>query len=217
MKNQWNVGILLFDDVDVMDFGGPYDVFNLTFRDFNKIQESFESEKEIEDKPFIVKTIAQHERLIIADHGMRIMPDFSFDTYQQTFDIVIIPGGPIKAIRNGMRNKELLTWIVTQHKSGATIASACTGAFFLAAAGLLTNKKATTNVLALDILESKFPQIEVIRNTRFVDNGDVLTSAGISAGIDMSMYIVERLLGEEAARTAALTMEYPYYDSALLK
>ncbi|MCR8843536.1 DJ-1/PfpI family protein [Paenibacillus sp. SC116] len=217
MKNQWNVGILLFEDVDVMDYSGPYEVFNLSFRDANQVQEFFESEKELEGKPFNVKTIAQHKQLITADHGLKVMPDFCFDTYNQTFDIVIIPGGPLKAIKSGMNNKEVLNWIVSQHKAGATIASVCTGAFFLAAAGLLTNKKATTNILALDFLENQFSDVEVVRNVRFVDNGDVLTSAGISAGIDMSMYIVERLLGIEAARTATMTMEYPYYESASIK
>ncbi|MNG25362.1 Isonitrile hydratase [compost metagenome] len=82
----------------------------------------------------------------------------------------------------------------------------------LAEAGLLVNKQATTNAFAMDYLAKGYPSTEVVQNVRFVDNGDIFTSAGVTAGIDLSFHMVAKLLGQEVARTTSLTIEYPYYE-----
>ncbi|MFD2442472.1 DJ-1/PfpI family protein [Bacillus sp. CGMCC 1.16607] len=213
MKNQWNVGIVLFDDVDVLDYSGPFEVFSLTAKDVNEVPELLTQGISVERKPFKVWTISKDGRVVTSNNGLRIIPDFSFENLNQTLDIAIIPGGPMKAIEAGLQDKELLNWISTFSQSSEIIASICSGAILLAEAGVLKNKKATTHPLAFNYLERKYPDIEVLRDVRFVDNGNVLTSGGVSAGIDMSLYIVGKLMGEEVARTTASTIVYPYLNS----
>lgn len=209
MKQQWSVGILMFDHVDVLDYSGPFEVFSLTVRDANQVSDLLNNIIASEDKPFIVKTVSQNE-LVTTHNGLRLLTDFRFNDHPK-FDILIIPGGPLKAIKNCVKNVELLHWIASQHRSGVLVASICSGAFLLAEAGLLNNKKATTNSYAMSYLEKKYPDVEVLRNVRYVDNEDVLTSAGVSAGIDMSLYMVAKLLGEDTAQTTSNTIEYPYF------
>jgi transcriptional regulator GlxA family with amidase domain len=120
-------------------------------------------------------------------------------------DIVIVPGGPLKAMQLVQNNEEIIRWIKSYEKK--TIASVCTGAFFLAQAGILNGKKATTNRTALNLLEKNFPDIEVIRGVKYVDEGNVITSAGISAGIQMALHVVGKRLGTETARRTAYTIE----------
>lgn len=210
IMKSWNVGILLFDHVDILDYSGPYEVFALTVRENHQVQSLLMSKLPIEEKPFRVKTISQNGELITAHNGLKIQPDCSFTSLDQPLDLLIVPGGPMMAIKNGLRNTDMLRWIKTQ-KAGSIVASVCTGALLLAEAGLLSGRQATTNSFALDFLERSYPEVEVVRNVRFVDNGEVLTSAGVSAGIDMSLYIAGKLLGEEAAVRTAATIEYPYY------
>ena len=142
--------------------------------------------------------------------GMRVIPDHSFEDCP-LLDILIVPGG--LGERTEHSNPIIHHFLKSQAKKVSTLASVCTGVFFLAAAGLLSGKKATTHYLSLDRLEKRFPDIEVIRDKRYVEDWNVITSAGISAGIDMSLHIVSKHLGEEAAKLAAKEMEYPFPDS----
>lgn len=202
MNNKYNVGILLFDYVDALDFTGPYEVFNLTTYYDNDVKKLFSNN--LEDKPFMVSTVSQDGKQITVHNGLKVMPDYSFYD-APTFDIIIVPGGPLKALKLVESNKEIISWI--ENYKDKIVASVCTGAFFLAQAGLLNGKKATTNRVALNLLERSFPEVEVIRGVKYVDEGNVITSAGISAGIQMALHVVSKLFDEETAKRTAHTIE----------
>jgi transcriptional regulator GlxA family with amidase domain len=210
MQNQWNVGILLFDNVDVLDYSGPFEVFSLTTNSANEVPELLTKGIPVERKPFKVWTISKDGGIVTSNNGLKITSDFSFENINQHLDIVIVPGGPFHAIETCIKDRELINWITNLSQSGRTIASVCSGAILLAEAGILTDNKATTHPFAYDYMEKSFPDIEVVRDVRFVDNGPVITSGGVSAGIDMSLHLVGKLLGEDAARTTAATLVYPY-------
>jgi Transcriptional regulator containing an amidase domain and an AraC-type DNA-binding HTH domain len=214
MKQQWKVGIVLFEHVDVLDYSGPFEVFSLTVREAEQVPVMLMKSLAPEDKPFQVTTISQYGQLVTTHNGLKIQPECSFDSHPQ-LDILIVPGGPFQAIKGGLTNAELLQWIVAQHRRGTIVASICSGAILLAEAGLLSGKKATTNAFVLDYLETGYPDVEVIRGVRYIDSEDVLTSAGVAAGIDLSFYIVSKLLGVEAAKLTSRTIEYPIFDQTL--
>lgn len=192
-KRQWRVGIFLFDDVEVLDFAGPFEVFSVT---------------EIENglQPFVVETVSEKGDLVIATNGLKVQPDYSFDNVPR-FDILIIPGG-LGAREREMNNDNAINWITNQMKTVQLMTSVCTGALLLAKAGLLNGKMTTTHWASLERLKKEFPQVEVQREVKFVDEGNIITSGGISAGINMSFHIVKRLLGSEVAQNTAKIMEY---------
>ncbi|MDM5233155.1 DJ-1/PfpI family protein [Lysinibacillus pakistanensis] len=192
-KRQWRVGIFLFDDVEVLDFAGPFEVFSVT-------------EIENGQQPFVVETVSEKGNLVIATNGLKVQPDYSFDNVPR-FDILIIPGG-LGAREREMYNDNVINWITNQMKTVQLMTSVCTGALLLAKAGLLNGKMATTHWASLERLKIEFPQVEVQREVKFVDEGNVITSGGISAGINMSFHIVKRLLGSEVAQNTAKIMEY---------
>ncbi|MEH7438939.1 DJ-1/PfpI family protein [Neobacillus drentensis] len=215
MQNQWNVGILLFDNVDVLDYSGPFEVFSLTTNSANEVPELLTKGVPVERKPFKVWTISKDGGIVTSNNGLKITPDFSFENINKNLDIVIVPGGPFHAIETCIKDRELINWISTCSRSGRTIASVCSGAILLAEAGILTDKKATTHPFAYDYLENIYQDIEVVQDVRFVDNGQVLTSGGVSAGIDMSLHLVGKLMGEDTARTTAATLVYPYVMNSI--
>ncbi|WP_078593152.1 DJ-1/PfpI family protein [Evansella clarkii] len=202
MLRKYHVGILLFDCVDALDFAGPYEVFNLTTYSNNDVKKLFSSN--LEDKPFMVNTVSQDGKQITVHNGLQVKPDYSFFNAPK-FDIIIVPGGPLKALKLVGSNKEIISWI--ENYKDKIVASVCTGAFFLAQAGILNGKKATTNRVALNLLERSFPEVEVIRGVKYVDEGNVITSAGISAGIQMALHVVSKLFDEETAKRTAHTIE----------
>lgn len=191
---QKNVGILLFHEVEVLDFAGPFEVFS--------IAENGESG----EKAFRVHTVAQSKDLIRARNGLKIQPDYDFED-APNFDIIIVPGG-YGAEEIEIHNPKIISWIKSQIENVELLASVCTGAFLLAEAGLLDGKKATTHWMDLDRLEYEYPGITVQRNVKFVDETSIITSGGISAGINMSFYIITKLLGEDMAKSAAKRMEW---------
>jgi len=194
MDKKWTVGILLFDEVEVLDFAGPFEVFSIT-----TISNS-------DEKPFIIKTISESGNIVKARGGLKVKPDHSFNNAPD-LDILIIPGG-YGAREAEISNEVVINWINEQGNKVQLLASVCTGAFLLAKAGLLNNKNATTHWMAIDRLEKEFPQLNVKRNIKFVDEGSIITAGGVSAGINMSFHIIKRLLGSEVAQTTAKRMEY---------
>ncbi len=194
MIRQWIVGIFLFNEVEVMDFAGPFEVFSLT---------TLPGQQE---KPFPVQTVSQNGDLIVARNGLKVQPDFSFGNAPE-FDILVIPGG-YGAEEIEIHNEPVIHWIQKQGQRVTLLASVSTGAFLLAKAGLLDGKRATTHWIDIDRLEREFPAINVIRNVKYEDEGSIITAGGISAGINMSLHIVEHLLGSEIALTTAKRMEY---------
>lgn len=191
--NGWKVGILLFDEAEVLDFAGPFEVFSIT-------------EETPGCKPFSVYTIAQENREIRARNGLLIKPNFSFSDAPEP-DILIIPGG-YGAETVEIHNDVLIRWILEHVKKASLVASVCTGAFLLAQAGLLDGKSAVTHWMDADRLEKEYPNVHVLRDVKFKDEGKVVTSAGISSGIDMCLYLVKRLLGTDVASNTAKRMEY---------
>jgi transcriptional regulator GlxA family with amidase domain len=194
MSQKWKVGILLFHQVEVLDFAGPFEVFSVT------------TGKQISEKPFFVYTVAESKEAIKARNGLTILPDYDFNN-APAFDILIVPGG-YGAEETEINNPVLIEWIKKTAKEVCLVASVCTGAFLLAKAGLLNGKSATTHWMDIDRLKREFPEIKVIKGRKYVDEESILTSGGISAGINMSLYLVSRLLGRETAETTAKRMEY---------
>ncbi|MCC2339976.1 MULTISPECIES: DJ-1/PfpI family protein [Bacillus cereus group] len=192
MMNKWSIGIFLFDDVEVLDFAGPFEVFSVTEVD--------------EEKPFTVYTVSQNGEMITARNGLKVQPDYSIEDLPQV-DILLIPGG--KGVReNEVKNDIIINWVRQQMKEVKLMTSVCTGALLLAKAGLLEGVKATTHWASIQTFKKDFPNVEVIENVKFVDEGHIITSAGISAGINMSFHIVKNLLGVEVAEDTAKSMEY---------
>lgn len=193
MINHWHVGIFLFDEVEVLDFTGPFEVFSVT-TEANGVH------------PFTVHTVSQEGQIIIARNGLKVQPDFSIKNLPPV-DILIIPGG-LGVREYEMKNEIIISWIRQQMKEVKLMASVCTGALLLAKAGLLDSRKATTHWASIERFRNEFPTVEVLENVKFVDEGHIITSGGISAGINMSFHIVKNLLGVEIAEATAKRMEY---------
>jgi transcriptional regulator GlxA family with amidase domain len=186
------VAILIFDEVEVLDFCGPFEVFAVTGA-------------RAEEKPFEVFTVAATAAPITARNGLSVNPNYTFADCPQA-DLLIIPGG--YGTRPLMHNQVVLDWIKAQAAHAELVMSVCTGALLLAKAGLLEGLAATTHWAAMDLLREAAPHTTVQPEQRFVDNGRILLSAGISAGIDLSFHIVARLLGRDVAAETARWMEY---------
>ena len=196
------VGIMVYDNVEVLDFTGPYEVFSVT--------RTLDQPNYSDPCPFEILLVSEQLRKVKTMGGMRVIPNYNFEDFPEV-DILVVPGG--LGERHEHSNPIITHFLKSQSKKVRTIASVCTGAFFLAYSGLLDGKKATTHLLSLDRFEEKFPEVEVLRDKRWVEDDNIITSAGISAGIDMSLYIVAKYLGEEVAELTASQMEYPYPDS----
>ncbi len=192
--HQRTVGILLFNEVEVLDFAGPFEVFSIA------------TLLESNEKPFIVKTISENGELVTARNGLKVKPDYSFANHP-SFDIVIIPGG-FGAEQIEINNSSVIEWIKNQQSRVEFMTSICTGALLLAKAGILDGKKATTHWMDIDRLEQEFPNVSVQRDVKFVDEDSIITSGGISAGINMSFHLISRLLGKDVAIKTAKRMEY---------
>ena len=189
-----NVAILLFDDVEVLDFCGPFEVFSVTGRHNRPV-------------PFNVYTVAEKPGPITARNGLSVNPKYTIDDCPPP-DILLIPGG--QGTRREMDNRVLTDWIKDSESRVEMLLSVCTGALLLARAGLLEGLAATTHHGSLDLLRETAPNTTIQPDQRFVDNGKIVLSAGISAGIDMSLYVVSRLLGKDAAIETAHHMEYDW-------
>src|SRR5258708_30669440 len=192
------VGILIFDDVEVLDFWGPCEVFSVA-----------RPGGEHSDESRLVKgvTIAEEERIITCRGGLLVKPHTTIENHPP-LDILVVPGG--LGTRRERKNQRLLDWIVQQNQQTHLTTSVCTGAFLLAERGLLDHHHATTHWNSVEWMRNTYPTIEMVADARVVDEGHIITSAGISAGIDMSLHVVSRLYGVEAAEWTARQMEYDW-------
>ena len=187
-----NVGILLFNEVEVLDFAGPFEVFSICSNAEQK-------------KLFNVFTVSEHAQ-ISARNGLQITSHYTLDTAPH-IDILVIPGG-LGAETVEMYNVPLRQWLLQRHAQAQRSFSSCTGAFILAEAGLLNGLKATTHWMDIARLTQDYPHIEVLSDVKYVDEGKIITAAGISSGINASLYIVAKLHGLEIAKQTAKRMEY---------
>jgi len=198
MTQRW-VGILLFDNVEVLDFAGPFEVLSRA-----RLTPGVDSRLTEDSAPFRVVTIAPSRDAIRAVGGLCVIPDYSIAD-APAVDVLIVPGGV--GTRALMRDDVALRWIRGVAKRATLVASVCTGALVLAQAGLLSGRRATTHWAAFDLLASLDSSVRVERGARVVDDG-VVTSAGVSAGIDMAFLVVERFCGLAVAEETAHYIEY---------
>ncbi len=194
-----NVGIYIFDEVEVLDFAGPFEVFSTAARVKRRREPDAPNAFEV----FTVSGVA----LVHARADLLVQPHFSLTNHPK-IDLLIVPGGVVTA---ELEKPDAIEWIENTDRSAELTASVCTGAFLLARAGLLEGKRVTTHWEDCDELERDFPNLRVQRGVHWVDEGRIVTSAGISAGIDMSLHLVERLLGLELAQATARQMEYAWH------
>jgi transcriptional regulator GlxA family with amidase domain len=189
-----NLAILIFDDVEVLDFCGPLEVFSIVGRQENV---SF----------FNAYAVAEKSDPIVSRNQLTVIPRYTISDCPQP-DILLVPGG--QGTRKEMNNETLINWIKKCSQKAELVLSACTGALLLAKAGLLEGLTATTHHTAIELLKKMAPNTKIESTKRFVDNGKIILSAGISAGIDMSLYVVAKLLGKEQALKTAQYMEYDW-------
>jgi transcriptional regulator GlxA family with amidase domain len=200
----YNIGIYLFDNVEVLDFAGPFEVFSTAARLRSR-------QGPDAGALFDVFTIAETTRLIRARGGLRVGPQYGFADHPPV-NVLIIPGG---IVSDELERETVVDWITRCAASASITASVCTGAFLLGRAGLLDGRQATTHWEDIPDLRAMYPGIEVKAGTRWVDTGQIVSSAGISAGIDMSLHLVERLDSKELALSTARQMEFDWRNSGL--
>ena len=196
------VGIVLFTNIEVLDFCGPFEVFSVTRLHEDKRRE--------EPSPFEVLLVAEKSAPVVTTGGMKVIPDHTFASCPK-LDILVVPGG--WGTRTELGNPAMLDWLRRRAVEVETLTSVCTGSMLLGFAGLLDGRHATTHWRSLDWMRESFPGVIVECDQHVVEDGSVLTSAGISAGIDMALKVVARYCGEGIARATAKQMEYPYPDT----
>ena len=197
------VAIYLFKNVEVLDFAGPFEVFTTASRVFLKQNPGTPA-------PFKVFTVAKTSAPVQARAGLKTLPDFSRNDCPRV-DLLLMPGG---VVDEELQDELVIDWVRATSSLAQLTASVCTGAFLLAKAGLLDGKQATTHWEDIADLRSQFPRVRVREGVRWVDEGAVVTSAGIAAGIDMSLHLVARLVSNELAIATARQMDVPYRREA---
>jgi len=183
-QHKTTVAILLFDGAEIIDYAGPWEAFG--------------------EAGFEIFTVAEKAKPIHAVFGQKITADYTFAN-SPAVDVLLVPGG---AVKNSMENAALLRWVQKNAQTSKHVMSVCTGAFILAKAGLLDGLTATTVSHAIDGLGKISPKIKVVRDQRYVDNGKIITTAGLSSGIDGAFHVIEKIKGRGEAQATALGMEY---------
>jgi transcriptional regulator GlxA family with amidase domain len=192
------VGILIFDQVELLDVAGPFEVFSVT---------RLNEKDKVGSSPFKVILIAEKLHQISTIGGLRLTPDVSFDNCPK-LDLFIVPGG--WGTRKEVNNLNLVNWIENRSSQTKITASICTGSSLLGKAGLLDGRESTTHLQAFDFLRQSAPNTKIRKDVLFTLAEPVFTSAGVSAGIDLSLHIVSHFFGIEVGRATARHMEYPY-------
>ncbi|HVO71709.1 MAG TPA: DJ-1/PfpI family protein, partial [Aggregatilineaceae bacterium] len=193
------VALFVFEEVEVLDLAGPFEVFSMARGPAGQ-------------RLFHVTTFSHDEQPLAARNGLRLMPDVA-RAYLPQQEILIIPGGPNAAIERELQNAEFIAWLGEQIGRVELLLSVCTGAWMLAKAGVLRGLQATTYHTDYDRLRELDPSVVTCEGQRWADNGRVVTSAGVSAGIDMSLYTVQKLFGADIANATARRMEYAYFHA----
>ena len=185
-----NLAILIFDGVQIIDYTGPYETFGHTYTN--------------DGEAFNIYTVSEKTNAITTSMGMSVNPKFSFDNAPKP-DLLLVPGGDVRA---QVASPTVIQWVQKTTADAEIVMSVCNGAFILAKAGLLDGKEATTTAGLIPMLRQDAPKVKVVDDRRFVDNGRIITTAGLSSGIDGALHVIERLYGKGTAQMAALGMEY---------
>lgn len=185
------VGFPIFPGAEELDLAGPFEAFSLA-QDYG-------------DPAIRLFTAAASTEPLRLRGGLRLVPDHSFEAAPEA-DVIVVPGGP--GTRDEAAWPPVVAWLAERRET-PLLASVCTGAFLLARAGILDGRRATTHHERLSELRAQHPEIQVVEGVRVVDEGAVVTAGGVSAGIDLGLYLIERLLGAELAERVADVMEYP--------
>jgi transcriptional regulator GlxA family with amidase domain len=186
------IGVALFDGAEELDWAGPWEVLAAWAQQWP-------------DDGVRVFTLARSDGLVTCAKGLRLIPDETWET-APPLDVLVYPGG--RGTRAELLDEAVLDWVRGISRSGAVVASVCTGSLVLASAGLLDGKPATTHWQSLELLPTLGTDIEVRPDDRFVDNGNVITAAGVSAGIDMALHLVARRHSPERAREVRRYIQY---------
>lgn len=189
-----NIGIYIYDNAEVLDFSGPFEVFSTA----NRLADS--------NKAFEVFLIAEQKAPVIARGGFSVNPHYDLSNHPD-IDLLIVVGG---VHTRELNKSNVIHWVARTAEKAKVAASVCTGAFILAEAGLLAGRRVTTHWEDIDALRETYPDLTVIEAQRWVDEGKFITSGGISAGIDMSLHLVSRFLGPELAERTARQMAYEW-------
>ena len=185
------IGILLFDDAEELDFVGPWEVFKMA--------------REAKPDSFELLLIAERDAPVRCRGGMRVLPDTTTAACK-SLDVLLVPGG--QGTRTEVKNEALLAWIAEVSSKAQWVTSVCTGAMLLTAAGPARGKRVTTHWAFVKSLRERNEASEVLDSFRYVRDGNVVTAAGVSAGIDMALWLVGEWHGPEFARSVQRYMEY---------
>lgn len=190
------IGILIFDDAEELDFVGPWEVFTM-----GNAMATLSGTPE----PHEVFLVAEKDAAVRCAKGMRVLPDTTTERCR-SLDVLVVPGG--QGTRREVENRALLAWIASVAQGAQWITSVCTGAMLLTAAGPARSKKVTTHWAFVESLRARNEAAEVLTNTRHVRDGNVVTAAGVSAGIDMALWLTGQWHGPDFARLVQRGMEY---------
>ncbi|MCB0161552.1 MAG: DJ-1/PfpI family protein [Caldilineaceae bacterium] len=197
-RTRRTVAILIFPDVELLDFAGPFEVFS-----------SVRAVAGTRERLLDVFTVAESMAPVACNNPLTVLPMYTLATMPHA-DILVIPGG--QGTRTAIDRPDLIAWIVARAAAAELTTSVCTGSFLLAKGGLLDGKATTTHWASIERMRAEFPGLEVREATRWVDAGDVVSSSGVSAGIDMALHVVARLYGAEVAAETARNIEYDYWE-----
>jgi putative intracellular protease/amidase len=186
VKERTDVAILIFEGVQIIDYTGPYEVFG--------------------QAGFNVFTVSPTGETITTAIGMSVNPTYSLET-SPVAEILLIPGGHVQ---DAYENAKVLEWVKQRSAAAQHVLTVCNGAFIMAKTGLLDGKSATTFYGLIDQLKEFAPKVTVVDDQRYVDNGKIVTSAGLSSGIDAALYLVSKISGMDRAWAIALNMEYDW-------
>ena len=189
-KTTRNLAILIFDGVQIIDYTGPYETFGHVYSD--------------PGPAFNIYTVSEKSDAITTSMGMSVNPRYNFENAPEP-DVLVVPGG---SVEGQVENAKVISWIQAKAKRAEIVMSVCNGAYILAKAGLLDGLEATTTAGLIPGLRQAAPKAKIVNDRRFVDNGKIITTAGLSSGIDGSLHVIERLFGLGTAQMAALGMEY---------
>ncbi len=194
-----HVGIYVYPEVEVLDFAGPYEVFSTASRVARRLQPAWEA-------PFEPSLVAVDREPVRARAGFTVVPHHTIRDHPP-LDVLLVPGGVHEP---ELERAEVMEWIARQAGTAKVVASVCTGAFLLARAGLLAGLEVTTHWEDCAELQRAFPEVRVREGVRWIEHDRIMTSAGISAGLDMSLRIVARLAGPALAGRTARQMDYEW-------